>query len=200
MKKEHIVFYVVFATFLVSFVSLGISCYRAGNYLSFDYLGLIVGILAMLVTVLIGLQLYNYIYARENIKQIVNEEIRKMVNDYAHLTRAKDYTTDGYDYIVTRYINEKIMDFFMKALQEIIKCENLEMRKHGIEYVMNEAHQFCEDYQPDDGPRIYKGKRDEYRYILEQIDHMYKAEVLRYINGAKEVEPHPKKTIKDDSK
>ena len=138
MKKEHIVLYIVFATFLVSFVSLGISCYRAENNLSFDYLGLIVGILALLVTVLIGLQLYNYIYARENIKQIVNEEIRKMVDDYDHLTRARDYTTDGFDYIVTRYINEKIMDRFMKALQEIIKCENLEMRRHGIEYVMND--------------------------------------------------------------
>ena len=161
MKKEHIVLYIVFATFLVSFVSLGISCYRAENNLSFDYLGLIVGILALLVTVLIGLQLYNYIYARENIKQIVNEEIRKMVDDYDHLTRARDYTTDGFDYIVTRYINEKIMDRFMKALQEIIKCENLEMRRHGIEYVMNEAHQFCEDYRRDDGPRIYKRKRDE---------------------------------------
>lgn len=200
MKKEHIVFFIIFATFLVSFVSLGISCYRAGENLAFDYLGVIVGILALLVTVLIGLQLYNYIYARENIKQIVNEEIRKMVDDYGHLTKAKDYTIDGYDYIVTRYINEKIMDCLMKALQEIVQCENLEMRKHGIEYVMNEAHHFCEDYQHEDGPRIYKGKRDEYRYILDHIDHKYKAEVLRYINDAAEVEPHPKKTIQDDKK
>lgn len=74
MKKEHILYYAIFASFLVSLVSLGISVPRNPEDLGIDYLGVIVGILSVLVTVLVGLQLYNYIYAQENIKQIVNQQ------------------------------------------------------------------------------------------------------------------------------
>ena len=50
-----------FATFVVSFVSLGMSCSREEWRNGMDYLGIIVGILALLVTVLIGLQLCIYL-------------------------------------------------------------------------------------------------------------------------------------------
>ena len=43
MKKEHIYFFLVIATFIVSFVSLGISLPRCDWSNGIDYLGVIVG-------------------------------------------------------------------------------------------------------------------------------------------------------------
>lgn len=54
MKKEHIYLFLVIATFIVSFVSLGFSLPRDLSDVSVDYLGVIVAILAVLVTILIG--------------------------------------------------------------------------------------------------------------------------------------------------
>lgn len=71
MKKDHIIYYKFFATFVVSFINLGVSCGREEWRNGMDYLGVVVCILALLVTVLIGLQLYNYIYARENISSMM---------------------------------------------------------------------------------------------------------------------------------
>ena len=100
-----------------------------------DYLGVIVGILAVLVTILIGLQLYNYIFAKENIKQIIDEEIRKMGKDFEHVTSAHEKMLGGYDFVVTDYCNEKIVDSIMMALKDLIECENSKMRDSCIDYM-----------------------------------------------------------------
>lgn len=195
MKKEHIYFYLVLATFIVSFVSLGFSLPRVEWSNGIDYLGVIVGILAVLVTVLIGLQLYNYIFARENLKQIIDGEVIKMIKDYEHVTAAHDKVHDGYDYIVTRFVNEKITDAIMTSIKELEHCENPAMKSNCLDYVMKESHSFLEHYRREDGPRIYVGKRTEYLYLLKKVDHMYVPELVEYIEAATEVEPHTMKSV-----
>lgn len=189
MKKEHIIFFVVFATFLVSFVSLGISCYRTEVDLDLDYMGVIVGILALLVTVLIGLQLYNYIFARENIKLIVDEQVKKMIEDYEQVTKARDLLIEGFEYLVSEFVNEKIADHIIKSLQELDKCQNEIMKEHCLDYVMEEAHKLCTVYAEERGQRIYKDKRFEYLYVLKKVDHKYTPELISYIENAEEVDP-----------
>lgn len=105
----------------VSIVSLTVSVLVLVNYcptqgLNFDYLGVIVGIMALLVTVLIGLQLYNYIYAREDIKRIMDEQVRKMISDYEQVTKARDCIIEGHEFVVSNYVNEKIVDHIIKAI------------------------------------------------------------------------------------
>lgn len=187
MKKEHIVYYMFFATFVVSFVSLGMSCGREEWRNGMDYLGIIVGILALLVTVLIGLQLYNYIYARETIESMMNEAIRKMEADYKHITKARDMITNSYQFVVMEYNAAKIADGIMEALKETKKCGNVEMRKSSLEYIMNEAHGLCNN-KSGNGKQIQTGKRTEYLYVLEHVDHLYKEELKRYVEEATEVE------------
>ena len=108
-----------------------------------DYLGVIVGILALLVTVLIGLQLYNYIYARENISSMMNEAIRKMVMDYEHITKARDTLMNSYDFVVVDYNAAKIADGIMEALKETNKCGNVEMKNNSLNHIMDDAHKLC---------------------------------------------------------
>lgn len=189
MKKEHIVFFVIFATFLVSFVSLGISCYRTEVDLDLDYMGVIVGLLALLVTVLIGLQLYNYIFARENIKLIVEEQVKKMIEDYEQVTKAKDFLIEGFEFVVDNYVNEKITDHIIKSLQELDKCQNEIMKEHCLDYVMEEAHKLCTVYTEINDRKIYKDKKPDYLYVLKKVDHKYTSELINYIENAEEVDP-----------
>lgn len=195
MKKEHIYFYLFIATFIVSFVSLGFSLPRESWCTGVDYLGVIVGILAVLVTILIGLQLYNYIFARENIQQIVDTEIQKMVKDYEHVTEARNMVFSGYDFIVSDFNAAKIIDRIMEALKEIEQCENTTMKSYTLRDTMEEAHVFLSSDNVPKEPRIYKGKRAEYLFTLKKLEHMYESELRQYIERAVEVEPHPQKTI-----
>lgn len=187
MKKDHIIYYMFFATFVVSFISLGVSCGREEWRNGMDYLGVIVGILALLVTVLIGLQLYNYIYARENISSMMNEAIRKMVMDYEYITKARDTLMNSYDFVVVDYNAAKIADGIMEALKETNKCGNVEMKNNSLNHIMDDAHKLCVEYS-ENGKQIKAGKRMEYLYILNHLDHLYKEELKKYVEEATEVE------------
>lgn len=190
MKKEHIFFFIIFVTFLVSFVSLGISCFRAEMSLGLDYMGVIVGILALLVTILIGLQLYNYIFARENIKLIVDEQVKKMIEDYEQVTKARDLVIEGYEYIVSEFINEKIADHIIMSLCELKKCHNEIMKDYCLDYVMEEAHKLCTYYAEERERKIYKDKKLDCLHVLRKVDHKYTPELINYIENAEEVDPH----------
>lgn len=187
MKKEHIYLLLVIATFIVSFVILGFSLPRDLSDVSVDYIGVIVAILAVLVTILIGLQLYNYIFARENIKQIVDEEIRKMLQDYGHTTDARDCMFNGFEFVVFDYNCPKITDAIMKALQEVAKCESIEMRQQTLDYIMKEAHKLCTEYSKN-GRYIKPGMRADFLYVIKQIDHKYAPELTEYLKTAVEKE------------
>lgn len=187
MKKEHISYYISFATILVSFASLGIACYRKDGNLEFDYLGVITGMLAVLVTVLIGLQLYNYIYARDHVQRIIDDAIQKMVSDFSHVTISREHIINSFEIVITSFDCPKIADGIMKALDEISRCENLEMRQHSLDYIMNEAHKMVTDYSQN-GKFIYKDKRAEYLHILKQIDHKYQPELFEFVKIAVEMD------------
>lgn len=187
MKKEHIYYYISFATIFVSFISIGVSCYRKDINLELDYLGIIIGILAVLVTVLIGLQLYNYIYARDHIQQIIDESVKMMVSDFNHVSISRDCVTGSFEFVVADFGCSKIADGIIKALDEISKCENPDMRTHGLDFIMDEAHKLITDYSKE-GKYIYKDKRSEYLYILKHIDHKYLPELVEYVKTAAESE------------
>lgn len=187
MKKEHIYYYISFATIIVSFISLGVSCYRNKEDLGFDYLGAIAGILAVLVTVLIGLQLYNYVYSREHIQHIIDEKMKKMISDYNHVSKSRDYVTGSFEFIVEDLGCSKIADGIIKALDEVSKCEDNDMKQHGLDYIMAEAHRLVIDYSKE-GKYIYKDKRPEYLHILKNIDHKYLPELVEYVKTSAEVE------------
>jgi hypothetical protein len=85
------------------------------------------------------------------------------------------------------YDAAKIADGIMEALKETDKCGNAEMRKSSLEHIMNEAHGLCTN-KSENGKQIKSGKRMEYLYILEHVDHLYKAELKKYVEEASEVE------------
>lgn len=77
VKPYTIVFSVV--AFIFSMVAIGCSCWRSysENDLGFDYMGVIVGVLALLVTVLLGWNIYMSIENKEIIKREIGKENKR---------------------------------------------------------------------------------------------------------------------------
>ena len=188
MKSKIIQNTITIVALVISIISLCVACFRNEAVLGFDYIGVIVGILAVLVTVLIGLQLYNFIYAREQVKNIVDQQIRSMTIDYEHVSKSRDCVQNGFDFVVAGYKTERIAEALIKALSEIVKCKNPDMKQQSLDYVMDVAHRLCFNYSKEKGKHIYKEKRSEYLYVLEQIDHKYVSDLKDYVMSAEEVE------------
>ena len=77
--KNNLLLIINFITIALSVSAIGIVIFNhyPRTDLDFDYLGLIVGILALLVTVLIGWQIINVITIRKEMRKIVKLSIRK---------------------------------------------------------------------------------------------------------------------------
>lgn len=93
MKKEHIPCYISILSLIVSGIAIGVSCYRTEE-LSMDYMGMIVGILSLLVTALLGWNIYSVIDVK-NIRQDY-EELKAKLNasieeQNAEKTRLRKY-------------------------------------------------------------------------------------------------------------
>lgn len=69
-KSLYAVLSVSSASFILSFISICRSFPRSGEYLSFDYLGLTVGILGLIVAVVVGKQLIDILHYERTIKEI----------------------------------------------------------------------------------------------------------------------------------
>ena len=94
---------------------------------------------------------------------------------------------NSYDFVVVGYNAAKIADGIMEALKLTNACDNMAMKKNSLNHIMEDAHKLCVEYSQN-GRQIKTGKRMEYLYILEHIDHLYKAELQKYIQEAEEVE------------
>ena len=69
MKKEYSIWIISIVSLLLSVIAVCVAVWRSPE-LSFDYQGVITGMLSLLVTVLVGLQIYNYISIIKNVDRI----------------------------------------------------------------------------------------------------------------------------------
>ena len=76
MKKESLALFFSFMAILISVVSICVACPR-NQELGFDYQGVLVGVLSLLVTVLVGWNIYTIIDIK-NTKDKIDEAIRKI--------------------------------------------------------------------------------------------------------------------------
>jgi len=148
--SKHIAIWISSASLLVSITALCIAAYRTPN-LTFDYQGVLVGILAALVTILIGWNIYTLIdirAIREKMKQdqtiayIQSEnnlsQTYLAISDYFYSTLAKENQPENeriYKYILYRVSTilhaSKIKDIktceaVVKALLQTIHPENIQ--------------------------------------------------------------------------
>lgn len=151
-KTERCILYVAIAlSFTFSIVSLCKSLPRTSGL---DYIGVIVAILTLLVTILIGWQLVNYFVVEKRMRGYA----KKLIEKYRHSVNC---------YVIALYAvqayqsnnTEMGIDTSMNAIDEGLKGYD----KDSISLPMSQLTELAKRYKAGTySVSIYKGKRNEY--------------------------------------
>lgn len=208
----------VFISLGVSVVSLAVSICVLVNYcptqnLQFDYMGVIVGILALLVTALIGAQVGQYVFVDRKIesisKPITRIIARKVATEVAHRetpSLAKATASEAIDVIVSDFSlimkgqdllykakNELMYSEYMSAIDNVFeaiaiysKCQNKKMSDPSIIDALQYLKRPCEECKEHGGARVLENRKPYYIGILDNLDHDTK-HIKAYLHEAKEM-------------
>lgn len=157
--------------------------FLSSDELQFDYIGAILGVLSILVTVLIGWNILNYMQFKDSMKKIAEDEVKSMTEDYKAVLNGLSMLNGKNAMLIGN--SAYLIDNSFDALQKLLECKNEELSKFAIDYVMGFIYEVSQMGENE----IYKGKQSEYLYSLGKISHKYKTYIIRYIEAAKEVEP-----------
>lgn len=101
MRKEVIIASLSVVSLLMSVVALCVAAYRTPE-LGFDYQGVIVGILALLVTVLIGWQIYTFIDINRRAKELARLTLESSLGTERSLAISEDAASGIYYYLLLK--------------------------------------------------------------------------------------------------
>ena len=87
MRKEYSIWIVSIVSLLLSVIAVCVAVWRSPD-LDFDYQGVLVGVLSLLVTVLVGLNIYTLVDFR-NKESMVDEKIKLITESLSNLSRAE---------------------------------------------------------------------------------------------------------------
>lgn len=157
-KKENWALALSILALLISVVC----CFIKIEPISYDYMGILVGVLSLLVTALIGWQIYSLIDIRNLRKEISNERTKAYIESERNITATFMAISDYYysiligkqqpeDEKVYKYIfnrvssilhASRINDFetcrvIVKVLFETIRPENIEMSEKNKQYLFD---------------------------------------------------------------
>ena len=174
MKKEYSV-WISGVSLLLSVIAVCVSVWRSPE-LSFDYQGVLVGVLSLLVTILVGFQIYNSIDVNRKISEIekVSRDTARIESSKSiHATKSCMHTREGIESYNNHFVTIAI-DEFMIALQEGILSEDNDMLEQPYYYLMMIMR------GNKDGYPILKGEKDKYINILSSVQ-IYKSDMNKLI-------------------
>ena len=195
-------------------MSLAVSICVLVNYcptqnLRFDYMGVIVGILALLVTALIGAQVGQYVFVDRKIQKITRtlarvvsrrvaqEEAREVAkvtalevvgglpDDISVVLKGKNLLRDSSNCAMEGGIM-KCIDYILQALNEFKKCQSEALYRSAIDDALDQLKGYFEYSEKNGGLRILKGKRQDYETILKDIRSEYLPICQEYLAKADE--------------
>lgn len=212
----------IWVSLAISVISLIVSIIVLVNYcptqnLKFDYLGVIVGMLALLVTSLIGAQVGQYVFVDRKIEKITRTLARvisrKVAQEVAYRETpalAKSVALDAIDGIVSdfslimksqdllyRAKNDLMLSEYMSAIDNIfeaianfVQCKSDKMSESSINEAMEYLNYACVECKKHGGARILEGRKDTYLDVLKKLAYDTKS-IRDYLNEAKNM---PKET------
>ena len=178
-------------------------------------MGVIVGILALLVTSLIGAQVGQYVFVDRKIEKITRtlarvisrkvaqEEARSMAKstaqevamgvvgglpeDIAYVLRGKDWIQNSVSEIMASEYMTAI-DYCFKALQEFKHCSAEVIYQSTIDDALETLQNYFEWSSKRGGLRILTGQRGLYESILREIRSDKLQNCINYVAQAKEMD------------
>lgn len=140
-------------------------------------------VISLLVTVLVGWNILNYMQFKDSMTKIAREEVKSVTEDYKAVLNGLTML-NGKNAILTGNF-AYLIDNSFDALRKIVMCKDEELSGFAIDYVMDFIHELSQAKKA----KILKGKREEYIYILGNISHKHKASIMRVLEEAEETEP-----------
>lgn len=193
MKKACIVLSVI--SLVVSLSAIAISCARC-TPMTTDWMGVLVGILAFLVTVLLGLQIVNYLVFKGEIKELMKASTDKMKEEIdlkiSESSESLSHTVKAHFIYLTvpkmaASPTHVYFDHCIRAIEE----DNKGIRKDGLNELMKILKETMVqmetvDSYGNDDMKLCKGKRYLYLNILEKTSHKDIPYVIDFIKRCKD--------------
>lgn len=167
LKKEC----AIWGALLCSLIAL---CRTFPTPLYFDYMGIIVGILSLLVTLLIGWQIYNAIEINKKLQSIDN--VKKSLEATKIILATINYNKV--------FPPKKCINNYISAIEISLQANDYD----NIDFALEQLLSLC---LASDIFEIYKGDKNRYIKILKEASsHTYKdiEELIDAIKKAKEVD------------
>ena len=178
MKKESWALLLSSVAVLISLVTLCVACPHKAE-LGFDYQGVIVGILSLLVTLLIQ----NYFLFKRTIEEDTKRIVQKVIEDKSSNLEGL-ITFVRYIDFYNRHIDEKAIDGFIQAIGKI----NNSTEKEGLNDILFCLIEITKRYNEKGNTcHIYRGKRSDYLDVLSKVDLEGIEKVKKFISDANEL-------------
>lgn len=196
MSNKSIFFISIFAVLvsviaiIISIIAFWSSCkleYDSGNAIMSTF-SIMVTILIGAVTVLIAWQVYNHYVAKDEVKNMVEEETKKLADDIWHVLDSNENSANDTCYLATSDIRDNMqLDAYMRGITIAKDCQLPSLRSYSINYALERFHQLYIESKEKGEMHITKGKKKEYEHLCADIDHKYIEELKEYITKAIEV-------------
>lgn len=164
--------------------------------MSLDLMSVLVGILSFLVTVLLGLQIVNYLVFKGEIKELMKSSIDKMKEDIDlkinQSSESLSHTAKAhFIYLTVPKITSSPYHVYFDHCIRAIEEDNKGIRKDGTDELMKillETMTSMEkkDSYGNDDMLLCKGKRFFYLKILEELSHKDVPLVIDFIRRCKD--------------
>lgn len=175
MNKAAVSIFISTVSLVFSIISLCILAYRPYD-LEFDYIGVIVGVLSFLVTVILGWQIYNYLSLRSEMEEMINKIIDDTTTKTTHAMIG--YLKARTSSLWGRTADSLSLDNAFDSLKEVKLSKGIPSYDIALDFSINRIIEHIDEIKANDKfLSITKSKKSTYYYILKDIDH----EKIEYI-------------------
>lgn len=153
-----------------------------------NYAMLYIGALTVLVTFLVGWQIYQSLSVEYRIRKASMKETRKIARDLAHI-----FT--GIRLLNTSLAPEKHgeemqrVDILFNAIEELVMCKEPTISQIYLDETLLALKRRFERMQSKGGLRVLQGKKYVYIITLKAVHSPYQPEVYEYLYNSKERHP-----------
>lgn len=167
----------------------------ANHSLYISYAAFLVGVLTILVTALICWQVFNYVFIKREMNNIVKSALKDFQKDSIHVLKGMILIANSKSLLWSRFA--QAFDDTMISLEEVLKSKNKNLNKFAIEFLMDYLDTIKKDMEERfKCPIVYKGKKDIYIRILKRTNHPDKDMFISMIDNAEEIEENRNDNIR----
>lgn len=168
-----------------------------------DWAAIEVTVLSVLVTILIGWQIWNVIKIEEKIREHktffdekmkevskeFDDKMLKIANDINHIAIANEYKWESLNMVSDPDDPAKSVEFWIKALEEVSNTETPGVNQATISEILARAKEHIGYYNQEGKVlSLTKAKKEEYIRKAKVVNNEKVVDLIMYISNAKEPE------------